>query len=174
MGEVGNNVNLDPYTYLCCGGTWNDKSILEWQESLELLSGEELTQDQKRVKEIGDSDVSQFTQFLGRVTQRRLKILAQLRSDNTTGQSPNGQDGAWTPTHPHTHTPTHPHTHTPTHPHTHTPTHPHTHTPTHPHTHTPTHPHTHTPTHPHTHTPTHPHNPFFFFFFFFFFFDCQG
>ena len=96
VGEVGNNVNLDPYTYLCCGGTWNDKSILEWQESLELLSGEELTQDQKRVKEIGDSDVSQFTQFLGRVTQRRLKILAQLRSDNTTGQSPNGQDGAWT------------------------------------------------------------------------------
>ena len=96
VGEVGNNVNLDPYTYLCCGGTRNENPILEWQESLELLSGEELTQDQKRVKEIGDSDVSQFTQFLGRVTQRRLKILAQLRSDNTTGQSPNGQDGAWT------------------------------------------------------------------------------
>ena len=92
--HTGELLNQDPGTFLCCGGTLN-QPLEEWKKSLELVSGGILSRRERETKEKGGSDVTQFTLFLGVIHKLRMMKIAQLHK-HTTGQSPNGQDGACT------------------------------------------------------------------------------
>ena len=93
-----------PDVYMCCGGTVaNGKSVDLWEQLVDFLdhkNEDEQTQTSNDNLPLDGTDRRErffvnFIRFLTRVHMERWKIISQIKK-NTTGQSPQGYDGAGT------------------------------------------------------------------------------
>jgi hypothetical protein len=93
-----------PDVYMCCGGTVaNGKSVDLWEQLIEFLDNkneDEQAQTDNNSLPLEGSDRREqffvnFIRFLTKVHMDRWRVISQIKKD-TTGQSPQGYDGAGT------------------------------------------------------------------------------